>query len=521
MSFTDYIFFPALAVFFLLYYLMPMRGRWYVLLLGSILFYCTWGVGMLPFICGAVLVAWLAAVLMEKTYAAAAAGGDTPAEAGKDAKEELKKRGKQAKSRCRLILWAAIVLIFGFLICTKIRRYMPEDSLFSSIIVPLGISYYSMSLVGYLADVYWKKEKAEKNVLKLALFTFYFPKILEGPIEKQRELTGQLVEGHAFEPVRFCHGLQLMIWGYFKKLCIADRLSLMINPVFASSGEYGGCVILLAGLLSVFQLYCDFSGCMDIAMGISEALGIRLTDNFSRPFHSKSAAEFWRRWHMSLGRWFRDYVYMPLVIAPPVIKLSALIRKPFGKRAGKAVMSIVPLAAVWTLTALWHGTGWNYMLWGAYWGILIIISNVFEPEMKRLSAFLHLNGNGAVGGLLRKLRTFFLFAFGRIIVMSGTPAGLLAVIRRIFCRFEPWHLTDQSMYNYGLDRQNFWLAMLLILFLLLIESKQEQGTSFRDKIDGFPLIGRWLIYYGAIMFILIFGIYGSGYNAASFVYMAF
>ena len=355
MTFTDYLFFPFLAALFLIYFLFPIAKRWYVLLAGSVLFYAFSGIEMLPFAAGAVIVSWAAGCLMDRIYAGADERLKADADAGKEGKARIR---KEAKDRCRLIFWIAVAMIFGVLIYTKTQRLaadipgirravwffsrvyqricrwglkLPFIRLFIrdtkaaatrigySYFVPLGISYYSMSLVGYLADVYWKKEKPERNILKLALFTLWFPKILEGPIAKHRELAAGLTEGHAFEWTAFCHGMQRMLWGLFKKLCIADRLAMMVTPVFNAPEQYGGSVLLVAGLFSVFQLYCDFSGCMDIALGISESLGIRMTENFSRPFHAVSAAEFWRRWHISLGAWFRDYVYMPLVIAPPVI----------------------------------------------------------------------------------------------------------------------------------------------------------------------------------------------------------
>ena len=555
MSFTDYIFFPLLALFVLLYYLVPASLGWLILLLTSVLFYCTYGAELLPFAAGAVIAAFFSGLLMENCYRKTEETIKSIPDIGKEERLAL---GKAAKKKCRYFLWIGIFCIFGMLCYTKSQRWISEIPVLQNFVwffskvyqhiarwtlkfplsgllvkdrgaaetfrgysffFPLGISYYSMSLVGYLADIYWKKEKADRNILKLALFALYFPKILEGPISKHRDLADQLMERKPFDYDRACRGMQRMMWGYFKKLCIADRLSMMVTPVFSNSYGYGGSILMLSAVLGVFQMYCDFSGCMDIALGISEILGIEVAENFKRPFHSRSAAEFWRRWHITLGVWFKDYVYLPLVVSPRVIKLSAAVRKRFGKRPGKAVSSIIPITTVWILTGLWHATGLNFVIWGLYWGVLIIISNIFEPEFKKLAAILRIPADSAGFDRFRKLRTFVIFAIARVMTLSPGIREIAAAFSRMLFSFEAWHLTDGSIYNYGLERPDFWLVVLLICFLLWVECRQEQGVVFRDRIGAMKPVRRWCVYMGALLFILVFGIYGAGYQAGSFIYM--
>lgn len=555
MSFTDYLFMPLLLLTLIPYFLVPARFRWIFLLVVSVLFFASYGIELLPFAAGAVIIAWGGGMLIRRRYEAAERAME--AEPISDKKERAARQAA-VKRGCKYILWASAALILGVLIYTKTQRQLaglpglsavvwffskvyqhlaraflaiPGLSWFvaftaaaetyhgDSFFVPLGISYYTMSLAGYLADVYWKKEQAERNPFRLALFALYFPKILEGPISKHRLLAGQLENLPGFDYTRFCHGLQRMLWGYLKKLCIADRLNLFVSPVFAGYESYHGSVLLLAALFGAFQLYCDFSGCMDIALGLSEILGIRLEENFDRPFASESAAEFWRRWHITLGVWFKDYIYMPLVISPRLLKLAGRCKARFGKQAGKQVMTIVPLAAVWLLTGLWHGTGWNYILWGLYWGALIICSTVFAPQLKRLAVRCHMDQEKPWCRFVRRVRTFLLFVGGRLITLPGSLAALRGVLRRIFFRFGPWCLVDQSIYNCGLSRANFWLGVFLILFLLWAERKQGAGIVWRERIDALPLPVRWGIYLGGIFFVLIFGIYGAGYDASAFVYM--
>ncbi len=388
-----------------------------------------------------------------------------------------------------------------------------------SFFVPLGISYYSMSLVGYMADVYWKKEKFEKNIFKLLLFALYFPKILQGPISKYRNISKTLFGENKFDYTHFCYGLQRMLWGYFKKLVIADRVALIVTPVFENYESYHGTVLLVASIFGAFQLYCDFSGCMDIALGISESLGIKLEENFNHPFFSKTAAEFWRRWHMTLGSWFKDYIYMPIVISPTLIKLSGKLRKRFGKRVGKEFVTIVPLAIVWTLTGLWHGTGWNYVVWGIYWGIIMIISTVFEPELKKIPILLHIKTDSMQYQIFRQIRTFSLFVISRIITIPSDIKASVEVFKRVLFDQSPWELVDGTLFKLGLDGPNFILLILALLLLYFVSRCQEKGIMIRDKIASFPIFWRWTFYYMAIFAVLIFGIYGAGYDASSFVYM--
>lgn len=551
MSFTDYLFFPYFLVFVLFYYLLPKKGQWIVLLLGSTFFYLTYGAELFPFACGAVLVSWVGALLMQRQYERLGASTCSPA--------ERQARSVRTRKVCRLILLLSIAAIMGVLVYTKLQSRITEIPILNlanwffskvyrklarwflavpflsnfvaykdavevfegnSFFVPLGISYYTMSLVGYLADVYWKKEKAERNPLRLALFALYFPKILEGPISKHRLLATQLSEPHRFDYTQFCHGLQRMLWGYFKKLCIADRLNLMVSEVYGSDcGNQGGSILLVTAIFGAFWLYCDFSGCMDIALGMSEALGIKVEENFNHPFASKSAAEFWRRWHITLGIWFKDYIYMPLVTSPKLAKLAGLVKKHFGRRAAKEMMNVIPLTIVWLLTGLWHGTGMTYIIWGLYWGALIILSTVFAPEIAKLNKALHLPVDSAGFQVFRKVRTFFLFVIGRILTMPSDLLQVKTVFTQICTDFRPWLLVDQSLYSYGLNGANFRLVLLLIVFLLLVEHRQEKGLNIRNSIDGLALPIRWIIYLAGIFFVLIFGIYGVGYDQSAFIYM--
>ena len=390
-----------------------------------------------------------------------------------------------------------------------------------NIIIPLGISYYTFGIIGYMADVYWKKDEAEKNPLKLLLYMIYFPHILQGPIARHRKLASQLAEGHRFDYQNFCFGLQRITWGFFKKLVIADRFAVIVNEIFDNYGQYEGQYFIIAILACVVQLYCDFSGCMDIALGVSECFGITLDENFKRPFYSRSASEFWRRWHITLGAWFKDYVYMPMVINPRLIKLSKRAKDKLGARFGKSIMTIVPLAIVWLLTGLWHGTGIDYIVWGCYWGIIIIVGTVFAPEFKKLNKKLNIDTESDLWKNFQIVRTFLIFCGGRLLTAPGDIRVSMEIIKSMFTKFNIWIWFDQSIYELGLDRQNLWAGLFALVLLWFISYKQEHGTNIREKIASYPLPLRWILYYGLFFAVLVFGMYGSGFEASAFVYMQY
>ena len=552
MNFTDYLFLPAFLISLGLYFIVPKRTRWIVLLVASVLFYFSWGIVLLPFIMVSSLIAYFAALKMESKYTKEAAK-ENAKEGERGTKEQ-----KSAKRKNKRVLIVAIGLILVILIYVKLQNYLAEVSLFAgimesistvydscvaflskipvaslfisatdketgtlSLLYPLGISYYTLSLIGYLTDVYWKKEKAEKNYLRFFLFVIYFPKILEGPISKHRNIGSQLNEGHEFDYKRVCFGLQRVVWGYFKKLIIADRLIVLVNEVFGNVILHMGSELLVAAVFGAVQLYCDFSGCMDIALGVSECFGITLEENFRQPFASRSAAEFWRRWHITLGAWFKDYVFMPIAVSPRLMKVTGFLRKHMGKRVGKAFSTVVPLVIVWLLTGMWHGTGANYIIWGIYWGLLIGISTVFEAEIHKLTQWLKIDTSSGGYVLFQKSRVFCLFVIGRIISIPDSLAESWYVIQSIFTSFAPWKLVDGSLYNLGIDRPQFVVVVLAIILVGFVGSWHEKGVKIREWIAARPLPIRWLIYYAAIFAVLIFGAYGPGYDASSFIYMAF
>ena len=488
LTFINFAFFVALALTFALYFLVPLKAQKFVLLGASLAFYATWGITQFSFVAVAALTAW---------------GGALAISTAKTKRKKL------------ALLWLSVVILLSMLLYVKIGKLFLDAK---SLVIPLGISYYTFSVVGYLADVYWGKEKAERNFSKLSLFILYFPKILEGPIERFRPLADELWEGHRFDYKQFCFGLQLMVYGAFKKLVIADRISVLTGKIFSidNLGEYGGALVIVGAILRALHMYADFSGCMDMALGMSQAMGIRLMPNFQRPFFAKSAAEFWRRWHITLGSWYKSYISMPITINPTLIKLTGKIRSRFGKRAGRTFITAIPLYAVWFLTGMWHGTGRGYLAWGMYYGTIIFVSMAFEPELKKLTQTLRINTEAKSYGVFRMLRTFLIFSFGRLL----TVQHFRDQFKKIIFDFRPWQLFDGTLFNMGLDRPNFAVLLIALCLMWRISLAQEKG-SLRESVAGYNIVFRWLLYLGAVFAVLIFGMYGPGFNASDFAYMQF
>ena len=525
LSFTSVWFILFLIVCTAGYYLIPKRFRWIVLLASSILFYLSAGIEELPFILAASVIIWFAACMMGKAYAAAELDADEKEFNSKDKMLFM----ASVKKRCRNhFLLPAVIVMLAVLIYCKFAQKMLEafcqvaslSSISLNVIVPLGISYYTFSTIGYLLDVYWRKQQPIQNYFKFALCVFYFPQIVQGPIARYSRLSKELFLEHTFDYKNVCFGIQLMLYGYMKKMILADRLSVFTSAVFGNLNGYEGLVIVIALVFSTFQIYMDFSGCMDIVRGVSQIFGVVLDKNFDHPFFSKSTAEFWRRWHITLGTWFKDYVYLPVSISGWLMKLVTKIGKKSGKRAGKAVGVAVPLMIVWLLTGLWHGTGWNYVVWGIYFGVIIICGAVFADQYKMLAQKLHIDVNKKSYQIFQMIRTFCVYTIGRLITAPGTLQGTFTAVRQMFRCFNPWIFWDGTLYNMGLDFKDLCVVVIGLLIVREVSILQERG-SVRQMIAERNIVLRWLIYYAAFFAIVIFGMYGAGYNAGDFIYVNF
>lgn len=519
---VNYLFFLLIITIF--YYFFPYKYRWTILLLASTIFYISAGIKKLPFIVFTSLIVYLSTKKINAVYEEAENTADERRLKGKERMQFLQPLKKKCRNTYVIPTIIIVVLQLCYCKCGSYVLKFIQANIYSwtlmDIVVPLGISYYTFSSIGYILDTYWRKQRPIDNFFKYLLCVSYFPQIVQGPIARYNRLADEIFEEHSFDYKQVCFGLQLMLYGYFKKLVIADRLALFTQAVFENIVDYEGLTIVIALIFSTFQLYTDFSGCMDIVRGTSQVFGIKLDHNFNHPFFSKTAAEFWRRWHITLGTWFKDYIYMPIVTSIWLSQITNFIKKKWGKDLAKKVNAAIPLAVVWLLTGLWHGTGWNYIAWGIYWGLLIIVSTIFAKQYKRLAELLHINTNTRGYQRFQMLRTFLVFTVGRLITVPGSLRNSVIAIKQIFTRFNPWIFWDGTLYKMGLDYKDLCVTILGLLLVYKISLLQEKG-SVREMIAEKNILIRWMIYYIAIFSIIILGMYGVGYNASDFIYANF
>ena len=523
MSYNTMEFFIFLLIFLVVYFLMPNKKlRLAVVFAGNIYFYQTAGFSKLFIILGVSVIVYVTSRILENIYA-----GFEKEKVDLSPKEQVAVLAGY-KKRCKKWIWLSLILIVGMLVYVKVGRIFSWEEVESikqfsvgKLLVPLGISYYTFSSVAYIMDIYWRKTKCEHNYFKLVTCMTYFPHIIQGPIGRYDKLMKQFSELPGYDNKRVCFGLQLLLYGTFKKMVIADRLALYTGTVFASPDEFAGIEIFIAVVLCAVQLYADFSGCMDMVCGVAQTMGITLDQNFNHPFFSRSAAEFWRRWHITLGAWYKDYILMPIATNKKFMTMTSKIRKKVGVKASQFFSTAVPAIVVWILTGMWHGTGLPYLFWGLYWGTIIILATTFAPELKKLTELLHINVESWGYKLFQMLRTFMFFCIGRMFTVAGPISGCILLWKQLFAEHRLYTLFDGSLYTHGLDQKNFYVCLFGMLIMLAVSIMQETGMKIREEIAASPIVFRWIIYYGAIVLILIFGMYGSAYDASNFVYGGF
>jgi alginate O-acetyltransferase complex protein AlgI len=465
-----------LPVTVLLYYLLPFRWRWALLLAASYFFYLLWQVEFVFVLITATLVSWYAAFKM----------GQLP---------------KKKQRRKYLVL--SVIINLGMLVFFKYNGFF-SDLInqvagitgkgnvipYFSILIPVGISFYTFQTMGYTIDVYRGHLKPEKNIGTYALFVSFFPLVLAGPIERGRRLIPQLHLEHPFDPEVFTSGLRLILWGMFKKIVIADRLAIFVQPVFNDIGDFHGPEIIIAIILKIMQVYADFSGYTDIAIGSARLLGFRLSPNFNRPFSAQSVAQLWSRWHISLTSWLRDYVYFSLP----------------NKFHGKPVQWKLNLNLLITfvLVGFWHGPNWNFIIFGLLNGSYLVLANIFRPVM---TGFNRVTGLVKTPRLLKVLNitaTFLLFCSTGFFFGSHPLSVSLQMIRNL----ADFSQTSHAILLPLLKNGDLLLGIALIIFMLWFEYLVGV-RSFSLKFLGKPAIIRYSAYLFMVFFILVFGIFSS------------
>lgn len=524
MTITSLSFVLFLFGVFVLYYLLPKKWQWILLLAASIVFYAFGQIfSVLYILLIALAVYGFACRLEHNTKTRKAYLKENKETLSSEEKTAYKAKSKQ---RRKVIYVCAIVLVVAVLIVLKYLRqffavFFPDAAngqLFARIIIPLGISYVTLMAIGYLTEVYWENYGAEKNYFRLLLFLSFFPHITQGPISDYEALAPQLAAPHEADYQNISKGFQRLVWGLFKKMLIADVLSPYIATLFSNYADYAGISLLLGAVFYMIQLYADFSGYMDIMCGYCEMLGIRLAENFKTPFFSRSVSEFWRRWHITLGEWLRKYIYYPIGLSDWGMSLSK-------KQNGflKKLPTVIAIAAVWLVTGLWHGLNGTFILWGAINGVIIIASTLLDPVYAQVRSKLKIRDTSKLFHAFQIVRTFFLITFSELIAASGSVrAGIRYIVRMFTVHTVPTSVKGLVPFiNLATNFSLINLALAAVgVVILVVFSCIEQKEPVRNRFNKLPLVLRLVILSGAILLVASFGVQSS-WNAEGFMYANF
>ena len=511
MGITSFYFLCFFAGILILYYIIPRKLQWGLLLLCSIAYYLLCGNGMLILYPAASVAVCYTAVRLLAVIP-----------------QDNARRRKAVLLLTVLVNIGVLVVLkyvnFGIYTIDGIARLFGSSrDLIRSVdfLIPLGVSFYTFSLLGYVVDVYYGIAEVQNNFLKLMLYGMYFPVIISGPILKYREHGEQFFEPHAFDYRGVSRGLQRMAWGFFKKLVIAERLGILVDTVYGSYHDYPGAYIWVATVCYAFQLYTDFSGCMDIVLGMSESFGILLPENFRTPFFSASVAEYWRRWHITLGVWMKEYVFYPLLRTGFFTGLNRSWKERFGKKRGKQYATFAAMFLLWLTVGIWHGGDWKFVIGSGllHW-FYIVMEELLAPPCARIMDRCHVNAKGRLIGAVRIIRTFFLVCIGDLFFRSASVGDAFAMLRGAVRVWNPAILWNGALFGLGLEADEL-LIVAVALALLLAVSLCEQKGSVRDRILTLPLPVRWIIWYALLFAVILFGCYGPGYSAGEFIYQGF
>lgn len=527
MLFTSYGFIAFIAALFVLYYIIPKRFQWLLLLAADIVFYACSGWKGLCFMLATVVVSWAATNLMgaslakQKAYLSSDEGKLLE-------RSERKAYKKQCEKGRKRIFILALIADLGILAALKYTNFLITNinSVFSASIaavdwvLPLGISFYTFQTVSYVIDVYWEKVEPEKNILRVALFTSFFPLLIQGPISRFGDLKETLFAEHDADFKQISFGLQRILWGYFKKLVIADRLLPAVTALCGDPTAYTGAYVVIAALLYAAELYADFTGGIDITIGIAQVLGVKVKENFIRPYFSRNIAEYWRRWHISMGTWFKDYIFYPLSVAPWLLKLSKSARKKISDGFGRKLSVYVSTVVTWFLTGLWHGAAWNFVVWGLLNAFFILLAEEFKPVSQRFRAKHEALVSGFGYRVFETLRTFLLMCSLRVLDCYRDVAVSFRALGTVFTNFNWGEAFSGTLLQLGLTGADYAVAAVGVGAMFAASCVQEKHGSVRELLWTKPVLSYALFFILAIA-VLTFGAYGVGYDAAQFIYNQF
>ena len=481
------LFFPIVV---LIYYLLPDKVKHFWLLFASYYFYMSWNAKYALLLLFSTVVTFLSGLVIEKS---------------------LSEKGRKIAVAFSFMLNLAVLFFykyinFSIMIINTLIKIIGINVNISNfdILLPVGISFFTFQALSYTMDVYRGDVYPEHDFFRYALYVSFFPQLVAGPIERSKDLLKQLAVPSAFDYKKVKDGIFIMLWGFFLKIVLADRIALVVDTVYNRPYDYEGWYFIVATVLFAVQIYCDFAGYSTIAVGAAEILGIELMDNFNSPYLAQSVSDFWRNWHISLTSWFRDYLYIPLG----------------GSRKGQ-IRKDVNRIIVFLISGLWHGAGMHFVIWGGINGIYQVIGERLMPIRKKYWQILNLNTSTYGFKISRVVCTFVLIDLSWIFFRAANLREAVFVLKSIIHAGNHWILFDGALFELGLDEKEFMVMLVGIMILGLVDIAKHFGVCVRKEVlkQDYPV--RLLVFIVSVISILTFGIWGPGYNASNFIYFQF
>lgn len=489
------IFFPIVLC---VYFIIPKKVRYLWLLAASYYFYMCWNAKYALLILTSTIITYLSGLLIENIKT------NNIDDKKKTRLKKLVVAGSFSINLGILFYFKYINFIFDTISKVFIKFNVQLNTPVFDIILPVGISFYTFQALSYTMDVYRGEIYAEKNFFRYALFVSFFPQLVAGPIERSKNLLIQLAIPKKFNFEKAREGFLLMLWGFFLKIVLAERIAVFVDTVYGDYTKFSGWYLIIATVLFAIQIYCDFAGYSTIAMGSAKILGIELMENFNAPYLSTSVAEFWRNWHISLTSWFKDYLYIPLG----------------GSRKGK-FRKYINKMIVFLTSGLWHGASFSFVIWGGLNGLYQVIGEWIKPIRDKIVKFFNLHRESFGHKLIHIVGTFILVDFSWIFFRANRASDAFKIIKNIFTVKNRWILFDGSIYNCGLDIKNFWLMIFCIIILFVADCFKRKGIKIREVIAKQDFWFRCLFIAFSIAAIMLFGKYGPMYDSANFIYFQF
>ena len=516
MNFASFEFLAFLGVLTLVYFLVPKKTQWIVLLIGSMVFYAFAGFVSFFFLLAAIVVSFVTVQILGKRIESLKKYlEETKTTLSKDERKAYRAKHKNGSL---LIVCIGILIMTAALVYVKylsgIRITAKGISFGELAIEVMGISYYTFISIGYMIDVYREKAAVEKNFFRHALFVSFFPQLAMGPISRYADTGEQLKAPHNFDGKDAWCGLLRILWGFFKKLLVADAIAPAIGYIVGE--ELGGIYFILLCLFYSIRIYGDFTGGIDIVLGSAQILGIKLPENFNRPFSSKSTAEYWNRWHMTMGNWFTNYIFYPLSLTKGMQKLSKWGRAHLGTGIGKRLPVYTATIITWLATGLWHGFAWNFVVWGLLNGLVILISQELNPLYEKFRAKFSKLWNSAPYQSFMAIRTFLLMSLIRVF---DCYCNVPLTFDRFFSTFYTFNVGE--IFTGGLTKLGVtstqYIVIAVGIVIMTVVSRLSIKKSLRETLWEKPVLGNAIMALLCIA-ILVFGCYGLGYDASAFIY---